>query len=200
MAYNFLNKDATILHIDADSFFVACEITRLPALKGKPVATGLERGIVSSLSYEAKALGVKRGMPFFQVKKICPDIVFLASDYEMYSLYSCRMLEIVRRFSPQVEEYSIDECFVDLSGLQRSLKMSYLKIAGEIKECLDKELGFSFSLGLAPNKVLAKLASNWQKPSGLTEIRLADIKYYLDKTSVAKLWGIGPQTSAYLSK
>lgn len=200
MLYQFINPESTILHIDADSFFAACEVARQPQLKGRPVVTGLERGIVSSLSYEAKALGIKRGMPLFQVKRICPDIVFLPSDYEMYSLYSCRLFEIVRRFSPQVEEYSIDECFADLSGLQRPLRMSYLQIAQEIQECLDKELGFSFSLGLAQTKILAKLASNWEKPAGLTRIAPGEIQYYLKQSDVSEVWGIGPQTTAYLNK
>lgn len=200
MPYNFKNSPATILHIDADSFFTSCEVARNPSLKGKAVATGLERGIVSSLSYEAKAMGVKRGMPLFQVKKICPKIVFLASDYEMYSLYSCRLFEIVRRFSPQLEEYSIDECFVDLSGLEEPLRMSYLEIARAIQESLTRELGFSFSLGLAQNKVLAKIASNWQKPSGLSKIESNEIEFYLKQTELIKVWGIGPQTSSYLNK
>lgn len=200
MSYSLSDFPQAILHIDADSFFASCEVARHPELKGRPVVTGLERGIVSSLSYEAKALGVKRGMSLWEVKKICPEVVFLPSDYETYSLYSFRMFSIVRRFSPDVEEYSIDECFADLTGLQRPLRMSYEKIARKIKETLDSELGFTFSVGLAPTKVLAKLGSKWKKPSGLTVIPSSDINKYLAKTSVDKVWGIGPQTTAYLNK
>lgn len=200
MSYNFKNSPASILHIDADSFFTSCEVARNPSLKGRPVATGRERGIVSSLSYEAKAMGVKRGMPLFQVKRICPNIVFLASDYKMYSLYSCRLFEIVRRFSPQVEEYSIDECFADLSGLESLLKMSYFEIAEAIQAALVKELGFTFSLGLAQNKVLAKIASNFQKPNGLSKIESNEIEFYLKQTELIKVWGVGPQTTSYLNK
>lgn len=200
MTGNDLNSSAFILHIDADSFFTACEVVRNPSLRGQAVATGLERGIVSSLSYEAKARGVKRGMPLFEVKKICPEIVFLPSDYETYSLYSCRLFEIVRRFSPVVEEYSIDECFVDLRGAYKHSEMSYLQIARSISKCLHLELGFSFSLGLAPNKVLAKLASNFKKPNGLTKIEKSEIEFYLKQIKLSKVWGIGPQTTAYLNK
>jgi len=189
-----------ILHIDADCFFASCEVARRPELRGKAVVTGLERGIVSSLTYEAKARGVKRAMSLRDVKKICPDVIFLPSDYETYSLYSLRMFNIVRRFTPDVEEYSIDECFADLTGLQRPNNMSYEKMAEKIKETLDSELGFTFSVGLAPTKVLAKIGSKWKKPSGLTIIPTNEINDYLGKLKVEAVWGIGPQTTAYLNK
>lgn len=200
MSYSFSDFPQAILHIDADAFFASCEVARRPELRGKPVVTGLERGIVSSLTYEAKALGIKRAMTLWEVKKICPEVVFLPSDYETYSLYSLRMFNIVRRFTPDVEEYSIDECFADLTGLQRPLGMSYEKIAEKIKETLDSELGFTFSVGLAPTKVLAKLGSKWKKPSGLTVISFNEINKYLAQITGDKIWGIGPQTSAYLNK
>ncbi|MEI6528945.1 MAG: DNA polymerase IV [Candidatus Falkowbacteria bacterium] len=189
-----------ILHVDGDCFFASCEVARRPELKGKAVVTGLERGIVSSLTYEAKARGVRRAMSLKEVKRICPDVVFLPSDYETYSLYSLRMYSIVRRFTPDVEEYSIDECFADLTGLQRPLNMSYEEIAEKIKTTLNSELGFTFSVGLAPTKILAKLGSKWKKPSGLTIIPGPDIHLYLEKTSIDQVWGIGPQTTAYLNK
>ncbi|MFA6995557.1 MAG: DNA polymerase IV [Patescibacteria group bacterium] len=200
MSFNLFSFPQAILHVDGDCFFASCEVARHPELKGRPVITGLERGIVSSLTYEAKARGVKRAMSLCDVKKICPDVVFLPSDYETYSLYSLRMFNIVRRFTPDVEEYSIDECFADLTGLQRPLNMSYEKMAEKIKATLDNELGFTFSVGLAPTKVLAKLGSKWKKPSGLTIIPGRDIHLYLDKLSIDKVWGIGPQTTAYLNK
>ncbi len=200
MPINLHSFPNAVLHIDGDCFFASCEVARRPELRGKAVVTGLERGIVSSLTYEAKAKGVKRAMSLREVKRICPEVVFLPSDYETYSLYSMRMFNIVRRFTPDVEEYSIDECFADITGLQRPLNMSYEKIAQKIKETLDSELGFTFSVGLAPTKVLAKVGSKWKKPSGLTIIPGKDIHLFLDKLSVDKIWGIGPQTSAYLNK
>src|ERR687887_824534 len=189
-----------IIHIDGDAFFASCEQARNPALQGKPVITGRERGIVASMSYEAKAGGVTRGMRLFEVKRLCPEAVILPSDYETYSLLSTRFFAIVRRYTPDVEEYSIDECFADLTGLRRPLRMSYLKIAERIKKELDAELGFTFSMGLAPNKVVAKIASKWQKPSGLTAIPAKELHRYLDKLPVQNVWGIGPQTTALLTK
>lgn len=171
-----------------------------PKLKGLPVVTGKERGIASSMSYEAKAMGVTRGMRLSEIKKVCPRAVILPSDYETYSLFSVRMFEIVRRYTPDVEEYSIDECFADLTGLQRPLRMSYERIAGRIKQNLDNELGMTFSVGLAPTKVMAKAASKWKKPSGLTVIPGCNIHLYLEKIPVEKIWGIGPATAAYLNK
>ncbi|TAN57015.1 DNA polymerase IV [Patescibacteria group bacterium] len=189
-----------ILHIDGDAFFASCEQSRNPALKGKPVVTGKERGIAASMSYEAKARGVARGMRIFEIKKICPEDIILPSDYETYSLLSKRFFSIVRRYTPDVEEYSIDECFADLTGLQRPLRMSYAQIAEQIKRDLDLELGFTFSIGLAPTKVVAKIGSKWKKPSGLTVIPGKDIHLYLAKLPVEKVWGIGHQTTALLNK
>src|SRR5919109_4365991 len=148
-----------IVHIDGDAFFASCEQSRDPRLKGKPVITGKERGIASSMSYEAKARGVTRGMRLFEIKKLCPDAIILPSDYETYSLLSKRFFTIVRRYTPDVEEYSIDEVFADLTGLRRPLRLSYEQMAAKIKHELDTELGFTFSVGLAPNKVLAKIGS-----------------------------------------
>ncbi|HBP87539.1 MAG TPA: hypothetical protein DD706_07575 [Nitrospiraceae bacterium] len=157
-----------ILHIDGDAFFAAVEQSRDPALKGKPVVTGKERGIAASMSYEAKACGVTGGMRLSEIKRFCPQVVVLPSDFETYSLLSKRMFSIVRRYTSEVEGYSIDECFADITGLQRPLKGSYQQIAERIKHALDVELGFTFSVGLAPTKVVAKLGSKWEKPSGLT--------------------------------
>jgi DNA polymerase-4 len=189
-----------ILHIDGDAFFASCEQARRPELKGKPVITGKERGIASSMSYEAKARGVTRAMSLRDIKKICPDAIILPSDYETYSLLSQRFYSIVRRYTPDVEEYGIDECFADLTGMRRTHRTSYPDIAAKIKHDLDLELGFTFSVGLAPTKVLAKLGSKWKKPSGLTAIPGRDIHLYLEKLPVEKVWGIGPATTEYLAK
>ena len=189
-----------IVHIDGDAFFASCEQSRDPQLQGRPVITGKERGIVASMSYEAKARGITRGMRLFEVKRLCPDAILLPSDYETYGLLSRRMFTIVRRYTPTVQEYSIDECFADLTGLQRPLHMSYLQIVEKIKRDLDTELGFTFSAGLAPNKVLAKIASKWKKPSGLTAIPGRDIHLFLTGLPVNKVWGIGAKTTALLNK
>jgi nucleotidyltransferase/DNA polymerase involved in DNA repair len=189
-----------VVHIDGDAFFASCEQARDPALRGKPVVTGKERGIAASMSYEAKAKGVTRGMRVFEIRRLCPDAIILPSDYETYSLLSKRLFSIVRRYTPDVEEYSIDECFCDVTGLRRVLRMSYPAMARAMKHDLDTELGFTFSVGLAPNKVLAKVASKWQKPSGFTVIAGPDIHRFLAQLPVSKVWGIGANTAALLAK
>ncbi len=189
-----------ILHLDADAFFASCEQAIHPELKGKPVITGKERGIVAAASYEAKARGVKRGMRLFEAKKACPDAIMLPSDYETYSLFSLRMFEIIRRFSPDVEEYSIDEAFVDLTGLRRSFHGPYGMIAQKMQKSVEKELGITVSVGVSLSKVLAKIGSKHKKPNGLTLIPGRDIHLYLDQLPVDKVWGIGSNTAAFLGK
>ena len=189
-----------ILHIDADAFFASCEQAIHPELRGRPVITGKERGIVAAASYEAKARGVQRGMRLFEVKKVCPDAVLLPSDYETYSLFSMRMFEILRRFSPDVEEYSIGEAFVDLTGLRRSFHGPYSSIALKIQETVEQELGITVSIGVSLSKVLAKIGSKHKKPKGITMIPGREIHLYLQNLPIEKVWGIGPNTAAYLRK
>jgi DNA polymerase-4 len=189
-----------IMHIDADAFFASCEQAIHPELKGRPVITGKERGIVAAASYEAKARGVQRGVRLSDVKKICPDAVILPSDYETYSLFSVRMFEILRRFSPDVEEYSIDEAFVDLTGLRRSYHGSYESIAAKMRTAIETELGITVSAGVSLSKVLAKIGSKHNKPNGLTMIPGRDIHRYLENLPAEKVWGIGANTAAFLRK
>lgn len=194
----FAPKPKVIFHIDGDAFFVGVEIAKNPRLKGLPVVTGEERGIVSALSYEAKALGVVRGMPIFRLKTQFPQVIIIPGDYASYAEYSSKMFEIVYRYAYGVEEYSIDECFADVTGLDRTLKMSYRALAEKIKKEINEELGLSVSIGLAPTKVLAKVASNWVKPNGLTIIEPNTIPEFLAKVPIGKVWGIGPRTAELL--
>lgn len=189
-----------ILHLDADAFFASCEQAIHPELRGRPVITGRERGIVAAASYEAKARGIQRGMSLPEIKKVCPDVTIVPSDYETYSLFSLRMFEILRRFSPDVEEYSIDEAFVDLTGLRRSFHGPYGMIAQKMQEAVETELGITVSVGLSLSKVLAKIASEHNKPRGLTLIPGRVIHTYLEKLPVEKVWGIGSNTTAFLKK
>jgi len=212
-------KQKVILHMDGDAFFVAVEVAKNPKLKGLPVVTGEERGIVSALSYEAKALGITRGMPIFKLKKEFPQVIIMPGDYASYAHYSEMMFNIVRRYADDVEEYSIDECFADLTGLDRPLKMSYIEIAQRIQKEITEELGLSISVGVAPTKVLAKVASKWKKPNGFTVIGIAEKnaeknvkkiaeqtasknspEKFLGETPIGKIWGIGPQTTIFLKK
>ncbi|OHA58872.1 MAG: hypothetical protein A2571_00620 [Candidatus Vogelbacteria bacterium RIFOXYD1_FULL_44_32] len=189
-----------IVHIDGDCFFVACEVAKNPKLKGRPVVVGADRGIACAMSYEAKALGVTRGMPVGWIRKICPSTIILPEDPASYTLYSRRMYEIVRRYTPEVEEYSIDECFADITGMHRVLHKPYIEIAKEIQQTLKSELGLDFSVGLSVNKVLAKIASKKRKPNGFTVIDWPSIGDYLKTTSIQNLWGVGGQTARQLYK
>jgi nucleotidyltransferase/DNA polymerase involved in DNA repair len=186
-----------IVHIDGDAFFASCEQAMHPEWKGKPVVTGKERGIVATASYEARAKGVKRGVALWDVKKLCPDAIIVPSDYETYSLFSKRMFEIMRRFTPLVEEYSIDEAFAEITGLRRPLRGSYEDIALRMKAAIESELGITVSVGLSVTKTLAKVASDYKKPSGFTPISGRKIPEFLAKLKPVDVWGIGPRTAAY---
>jgi len=189
-----------IVHIDGDAFFTSCEEAIHPELRGKPLITGGERGIVACASYAAKRIGVKRGVPLHEARKMCPGLIVLPSDYETYSLFSRRMFAIMRRFTPDVEEYSIDEAFSDITGMRRALRLSYEDIALAMKKEIERELGITVSVGLSITKVLAKVASKHQKPAGMTVIKGRDIAQYLNDLPVEKIWGIGPATTSYLAK
>src|SRR3989338_6963036 len=145
---NLHSLPKAIAHIDCDAFFASVEQSLDPKLKGKPVIVGKDRGIAAAFSYEAKRAGVARAMPLSEIKKLCPDAVFLPCDYESYSLFSQRFYAILRRFTPDVEEYSIDEAFAELSGLRRVYHTSYEAIAFDIKNTIEKELGITVSIGL----------------------------------------------------
>ncbi len=189
-----------IVHIDGDAFFTSCEEAIHPELRGKPLITGGERGIVACASYAAKKLGVKRGVSLHEARKMCPGLIVLPSDYETYSLFSRRLYAVMRRFTPDVEEYSIDEAFADITGMRRALKGSYEDIALKMKTDIERELAITVSVGLSITKVLAKVASKYQKPSGMTVIRGREIAQYLKDFPVEKIWGIGPATTHYLAK
>ncbi|MBI2641290.1 DNA polymerase IV [Candidatus Roizmanbacteria bacterium] len=143
---------------------------------------------------------MKRGMLMWQIKKICPSCITLPSDYELYNLFSHKMFTILRSFTPAVEEYSVDEAFADIKGLRRPLNMTYYEIGKAIKNKIESSLGITISIGISVTKSLAKLASSFQKPSGLTLVKGKDIEKILKTTPVKDVWGIGTNTSSYLNK
>ncbi len=175
-----------ILHVDADAFFVSCELNKYPTLKSKPVATGKERGVISSLNYLAKKWGVKRGMPIWQAKKACPQLEVLEAKADNYLKYSARMYSIIKQRSDLVEKYSVDECFALITSTL---------VASQIKNDLEKQLGISFSLGLAKTKSLAKIASKLEKPAGFVIIDESNREEILRRVNIEDVWGIGKQTS-----
>lgn len=172
----------------------------LPAWKGCPVVTGKERGIIACASYEAKALGIKRGVRLHEAQRMCRDLIVVPSDYESYCLYSKRMFEIMRRYTPDVEESSIDEGFADLTGLRRVFRTSYVDIARQMKTAIEQELDITVSVGLSLSKGLAKLASKHHKPNGLTAVAGHKIHEFLPRIPIEEVWGIGPNLSAFLRK
>jgi DNA polymerase-4/DNA polymerase V len=200
LIFNLYSWPRAIVHIDGDAFFTSCEEAIHPELKGKPLITGGERGIVACASYAAKRMGIKRGVALHEARQICPGLIILPSDYETYSLFSRRMFDIMRRFTPDVEEYSIDEAFADITGMRRVLHSSYEEIALRMKKEMERELGITVTVGLSITKVLAKIASKHQKPAGLTVIKGREIAQYLHNLSVEKVWGIGSATTSYLAK
>ena len=183
-----------ILHIDADAFFTSVEQALDPTLRGKPVVTGQERGIIACASYEAKARGVKRGVSLGDARRLCPGLIVLPSDYESYSLYSKRMFNIMRQFTPCVEEYSVDEAFLDITGMRRLYRCSYEEIGRKIQKEIRNELGMTVSVGLSPSKALAKLCSKFRKPRGFTGVPGRYIHILLQRTALEQVWGFGPST------
>jgi len=180
-----------IVHFDGDSFFASVEQAKDYRLRGKPVVTGGERGAVTSLSKEAKMLGAHRGMPMQEIRRVCPDVIVLAGDYTAYSVYAKRMYAIAKTFTTSVEEYSIDECFADITGLNESRGQTYEEIAEAIKEKLELSLGITFGVGLAPSKTLAKVASKRNKPAGFTALPKEEIERVLTDTEIYDIWGLG---------
>jgi DNA polymerase IV len=188
-----------ILHIDMDAFFSSVEQKRHPELVGKPVVVGgdgdpTKRGVVSTASYEARKFGIHSAMPLRTAYKFCPAAAFLPVDYEEYSRVSEKIKAILKEVSPIVEDVGIDEAFLDISLIDRASD----EIAREIKRRIKEGTELSCSIGIAPNKLLAKIASDLEKPDGLTIIAEEDIHSRIWLLPVRKLRGVGPKTEAYL--
>jgi len=187
--------------MDMDAFFAAVEEKRHPELKGKPVVIGgsgdpTKRGVVSTASYEARKYGIHSALPLRTAYNLCPDAVFLPVDYEEYSRVSQIIKNTLKEISPVIEDVGIDEAFLDISEIAKPPE----EIAQEIKERIKVETGLTCSIGIAPNKLLAKIASDMQKPNGLTIIKEQDIADRIWPLPVRKLWGVGPKTEASLKQ
>lgn len=181
----------TILHVDMDAFYAAIEQLDNPALKGKPVIVGGGvRGVVSTASYEARAFGIHSAMPIFQAKRLCPQGVFLPVRMKRYQEVSARIMAFLNMVSPVMEQLSVDEAYLDLTGTERLLG-DPIDLAKRIKEWVLHETGLTCSIGIAPNKFLAKIASDWDKPDGLTVIEENQVEGFLNGLPVGKLPGVG---------
>ena len=177
-----------------DAFYASVEQADNPALKGKPVIVGGSvRGVVSAASYEARKFGIRSAMPMFQARRLCPNGIFLPVRSKRYKEVSDQIMNILCEFSPLVEKISIDEAFLDISGTE-TLYGKPEDLAKRIKEKIKNETTLTCSIGIAPNKLLAKIASDMNKPDGLTIVREEDIEEFMSRLPVGKLPGIGKQT------
>ena len=190
-----------ILHVDLDAFYAGVEVLKDPSLKGKPVIVGGTgaRGVVASASYEARAFGVRSAMPAVRARRLCPDAVFLPSDFEAYRAHSNRFREVLLSFTPLVEPISLDEAFLDVGGATR-LFGDPPAIARAIRADVEREVGVTCSVGVAATKFVAKLASDHCKPDGLLHVPAAGTLAFLEPLPVGRLWGVGEKTGDLLQR
>ncbi len=189
-----------ILHVDMDAFFVEVERLRRPELRGRPVVVGGtgDRSVVAAASYESRRFGIGSAMPMTRARRLCPTLVIVPPDHREYSRVSEQVFEVFRSFTPQVEGLSVDEAFLDVSGLRRH-HPDPVAIGHEIRSALRARVGLPASVGIAATKFVAKLASEAAKPDGLRHITLAEQSAFLAALPVRSLWGVGQATFAGLA-
>jgi DNA polymerase IV len=188
-----------ILHVDMDAFYASVEQRDRPGLRGKPVIVGGlgGRGVVCAASYEARPFGVHSAMPTATAKRLCPHAVFLPVRMKLYAEIGRQIREILLSFTPLVEPLSLDEAFLDVAGCQ-ALFGSAPEIAGQIKARVKSETGLTASVGVAPNKFLAKLASDHGKPNGLVVVAPDRVAEFLSPLPVGRIWGVGKKAEKRL--
>jgi DNA polymerase-4 len=188
------------MHVDMNSFFASVEQQCNPRLQGKPIAVigSNKRTIVTTASYEARAFGIKTGMTVPEAKKLCPHLILVTGNNKKYTDTCEQLISLYKHYTPMVEVFSVDEAFLDITGSTR-LFGGEEEMARSLKEEIRGKLGLTCSIGIAPNKLLAKLASDWQKPDGLVIIRPEEIPSLLQDLPVKELCGIGPHLEKYLA-
>jgi DNA polymerase-4 len=189
-----------ILHVDMDAFYASVETIKDPSLRGKPVVVGGQgnRGVVTSASYEAREFGIRSAMPIVTARRLCPHGEFISNDFVSYLEYSERIRKVFTSFTPVVEPLSLDEAFLDISGSVRIFG-DPVDIARRVKAGIE-DLGLKCTVGVAPNKFLAKLASTRAKPDGLLVVPAADVDAFLHPLPVDALWGVGEITGEALKR
>ena len=193
-------NERKIIHLDMDAFYASVEQRDDPALRGKPVAVGGSpqgRGVVAASSYEARKFGVRSAMPMARALRLCPDLVIVRPDFPRYRTASQRVMAILRDCTPLVEPLSLDEAYLDVTENRWGEPLASV-VAKQLKKQIYEEINLTASAGVAPNKFLAKIASGWQKPDGLTVIPPARVEQFLQQLPVEALWGVGPVTAKKL--
>ena len=195
-------KKKTILHVDGNNFFASCEVLMNPTLKGKPVCVlSNNDGCVVSRSYEAKRLGMPMGIPYFMAKNKFKDVIYLSADFSLYHDISERMMKLLLNFSDKVDIYSIDEAFIDITNLDKILKLSFEEIGIKLKETIETQIGINVAVGIANSKMLAKLATHKAKlGNGTYYIEEKNIEKELKNIPTEEIWGIGKNTSRLLKR
>ncbi|HSU41457.1 MAG TPA: DNA polymerase IV [Polyangiaceae bacterium] len=189
-----------ILHADMDAFYASIEQRDHPELRGKPVIVGAssKRGVVAAASYEARVFGVRSAMPGFRARELCPDGVFLPSNMAHYVAVSAEVHAVFERFTPEIEPIALDEAFLDITG-SLALFGAPQKLAAELKRAVREATALNVSVGLAPNKLVAKLACTLGKPDGLKVIEPHEVRAFVDPLPIRRLWGVGPVLGAKLA-
>jgi DNA polymerase-4 len=190
-----------ILHVDLDAFYASVEVLKDPSLAGRPVVVGSPgpRGVVMSASYEARRYGIRSAMPSARARRLCPQTVFVPPAFGSYQAYATRFREVLLSFTPVVEPLSLDEAFLDVSGAT-SLFGTPSEIAGRVRDRVREELSLTSSVGVAPTKFLAKLASAAAKPDGIVTVPAPEILDFLHPLRVGALWGVGERTVEILER
>jgi DNA polymerase-4 len=191
-----------IVHLDLDAFFASVEVLQKPELVDKPVVVGgrpEERGVVASASYAARAFGIGSAMPTSRAVALCPEIIVLPPHHRLYREYSSRVMDILHETSPMMQQVSIDEAYLDLTDCVNDWEDTIVR-ARELQQQVRQEVGLSASLGVASNKLVAKVASDRNKPGGLTVVRPGEEEGFLAPLPVRVLWGIGPVTAQRLGE
>ncbi|RPH92706.1 MAG: DNA polymerase IV, partial [Calditrichaeota bacterium] len=188
-----------ILHIDMDAFFAAIEQLDFPEFRGKPVVVGADpkggrgRGVVSTCSYEARVYGIHSAMPISEAYRRCPNAIFVLPRGKRYAEVSRHVMQILQDFSPDIEQLSIDEAFLDISSTQK-LYGSAESLARKIKDRIREQTHLTASVGIAPNKFIAKIASDLKKPDGMVLVKENEVQSFLAPLDISRMWGVGKKT------
>lgn len=194
-----------ILHVDLDAFYASAEQSVNPSLKGKPLIVGADpkegkgRGVVLTASYEARKYGIRSGLPISQAYRLCPDAVYVRPNWLLYEQLSDRVMRTLKGYANKLEQVSIDEAFLDVTGKVQNYDDAH-KLGTAIKSALKHEVNLTCSIGIAPNKSIAKIASDMQKPDGLTIVTPERVKAFLSPLNVSKISGIGPKSQRLLNE